>query len=378
MTVRFDDIDPYRDCHRIGAAGRQTAAQVTGWQAALDEAWAGLARDHPERARSLSTGLAALVPLELAGQAASSASNSDACGLVALTAPADGRTLATALVHEYQHSKLSALLDLVPLHHAGRDPAHYAPWRPDPRPLGGLFQGVYAYLGLVDLWQSQRLAGSGPDSRLAQVEFARWLPTVRRVLHTLAGSGQLTGAGIRFVAGMRGRLGELAGHRTPPEYEALGQDARLDHWTCWRLYNLRPDADHAADHAAAWLAGRPCPRAWGRTVVLAGRRWSGQPERQGIMYRLVRDPDAGPGDGADAAYALGDYPTAARLYGARLAVDADAWAGLALSYRKLRAPGAGPLLARPEFARAVHDRIVAVRGEPVDVAALAGWLGGRT
>src|SRR5262249_61074559 len=129
---------------------------------------------------------------------------------------------------------------LVPLHHAGSEAGCYAPWRPDPRPLGGLVQGAYAYLGLVDLWQVQRLAEPEAQSRLAHFEYARWLPGVRRVLQTLADSGRLTEAGERFIAGMRRRLAELTGPAVPRDLELLARDARFDHWTSWRLPNLRP------------------------------------------------------------------------------------------------------------------------------------------
>ena len=51
------------------------------------------------------------------------------------------------LVHEFQHSKLSAMLDLVPLTDPDDHGRYFAPWRVDPRPLAGLLQGVYAFVG---------------------------------------------------------------------------------------------------------------------------------------------------------------------------------------------------------------------------------------
>jgi HEXXH motif-containing protein len=394
VEVLLDDLDPYRDCHRVGAAARIPAADVPSWQASLDEAWESLVRRHRPRARSLSTGLAALVPLQpTAWKGESSASFSEACGSVALTPPADGRALAVALVHEFQHSKLSALLDLVPLHQAGTAAAHYAPWRPDPRPLGGLFQGAYAYLGLVDLWGVQRLREPEAPARLAHFEFARWLPAVRRVLLTLSRSGRLTAAGERFVAGMRHRLAELPGAPVPRELELLALDARLDHRTSWRLHNLRPDEDQVTGWAEAWLAGlsRP-PGAPRPAAVVAGRRWSGTTDRLELAYRRVRDPGrlaalctdparlaaelptAGP---ADVAYARSDYQAAARLYHAVLAEtpgSVDAWAGLVLACRRLRTPGRRVLVCHPERVRALYQRVTAVCGVPPSAHALAGWL----
>ncbi|MFD9738701.1 aKG-HExxH-type peptide beta-hydroxylase [Umezawaea sp. NPDC059074] len=47
-----------------------------------------------------------------------------------------------ALVHELQHSNLSASMDFVVLHQELEGPVVLAPWRDDPRPLGGPLQGT--------------------------------------------------------------------------------------------------------------------------------------------------------------------------------------------------------------------------------------------
>ena len=62
--------------------------------------------------------------------------------------------LASVLVHECQHAKLNAVLDLIPLSRPDQA-RYYAPWREDPRPLGGLLHGAYAYLGVSDFWRVQ-------------------------------------------------------------------------------------------------------------------------------------------------------------------------------------------------------------------------------
>ena len=54
----------------------------------------------------------------------------------------DAPALAAALVHEVQHSKLNAVIDIVPLVRPGvGHRRYYAPWRDDPRPPAGLLQG---------------------------------------------------------------------------------------------------------------------------------------------------------------------------------------------------------------------------------------------
>ena len=49
--------------------------------------------------------------------------------------PADGETLALLLIHEFQHVKLGAVLDLLDLCDPADRRLFYAPWRDDPRPL---------------------------------------------------------------------------------------------------------------------------------------------------------------------------------------------------------------------------------------------------
>jgi HEXXH motif-containing protein len=75
------------------------------------------------------------------------------------------------LVHEFQHSELSVVPDLTRLYDAGPDEFYYAPWRNDPRPFGGLLQGVYAFIGVADTCRC--LAARPYLSDTAQREFCR-------------------------------------------------------------------------------------------------------------------------------------------------------------------------------------------------------------
>lgn len=77
----------------------------------------------------------------------------ESVGALGLTRSASPADFVITMVHEFQHSKLSAVLDLVPLYHFGGTERHCAPCRVAPRPISGLLQGVYAFLAVADTWR---------------------------------------------------------------------------------------------------------------------------------------------------------------------------------------------------------------------------------
>lgn len=215
LTVAFDDVDPYRDAYHVPAAGRLSAEAVAEWGRLLAETWHILTTWMPGRAAEIAAGLHSLVPLERRSpSAAHSATAREAVGVVGLDRPRRAADFAVALVHEFQHSKLSAVLDIVPLYDGSSGRTFFAPWRIDPRPIGGLFQGVYAFLAVADAWRA--LAQDPASFPQAEREFAEAGIQVSDALDTLDTSGLLTAAGRRFVSGMRRSLGELELDRLPP------------------------------------------------------------------------------------------------------------------------------------------------------------------
>ncbi|GAA0464139.1 hypothetical protein Ade02nite_31030 [Paractinoplanes deccanensis] len=211
IRVTLDDVDPYRGGHHVPPTGRLTS--VDGWQAVFAEAWDLLATHAPARADELAAGLRTLIPLQqVDSHSARSATIRDAFGAFGLTMPSRATDLAVTLVHEFQHSKLSGLLDVTRLSDPGATELHFAPWRIDPRPVSGLLQGVYAFLGIADLWR--RLL---PVVAEAPQEYAVVREQVRWGLTSLEGSGALTEAGRRFTSGMRAVFDDMAADRVPPE-----------------------------------------------------------------------------------------------------------------------------------------------------------------
>ena len=88
----------------------------------------------------------------------------------------DRYTCAETLVHETQHLKLCALLDLVPLTRPTMTGSVITRRGvPTRRPASGLLQGAYAFLGVSGFWREQRrIAPEREVRQRAQTEFARW------------------------------------------------------------------------------------------------------------------------------------------------------------------------------------------------------------
>jgi uncharacterized protein len=112
---------------------------------------------------------------------------------------------------------------------------YYAPWRTDPRPVGSLLQGAYAFLGVSGFWRRQRQAP--PDDtirRRADAEFARWRAGAAQVVATLQSTGRLTAAGRDFVREMALVLDSWQREPVPPEALALARREAELHMARWK------------------------------------------------------------------------------------------------------------------------------------------------
>ena len=234
FAVRLEDTDPYRDCHQWPPAPRLWDAELAQWQEQFAVAWPLIGQDYPAYAGALAAGLGVLLPLanDIPGRDISAAAR-PAFGAVGAALPADGAALALLLIHEFQHVKLGAVLDMYDLCDPADRRLYYAPWRDDPRPLEPLLQGAYAHLGVTDYWRVRRGRLVGDAALDADERFARWRMLTAEAIDTLAGSGSLSGQGARFVSGMRATveswLAEPVGERA---VRAASQWAaeRRDRW----------------------------------------------------------------------------------------------------------------------------------------------------
>jgi HEXXH motif-containing protein len=221
LTVALEDLDPYRDAYHVPAVERVPDMELSQWHGRLNAAWRILTTLAPERASEIAAGLHCLVPLTKPdARAAHSATSTEAVGVIGLDLQRRPEDFAVALVHEFQHSKLAALLDIEQLYEDS-ERRFFAPWRTDPRPIGGLFQGVYAFIGVADTWRA--LYADPVSFPQAQREFAEARANVTDAVATLAGSGLLTSKGQRFVHGMMDAIDRLQAVAVPPAIAAAAE-----------------------------------------------------------------------------------------------------------------------------------------------------------
>jgi hypothetical protein len=293
--------------------------------------------------------------------------------------------MAETLIHEFQHIKLCGLMDMLPLIKPGTERG-YAPWREDPRPMGGILQGVYAFTGIVRFWDVQRRLETQPDAILrASVLYERWRMAIDLVTGTLLGNGSLTTYGTRFVTMLR-RRGQ-AGDPEPVPAEAIeiARDVALDNWLTWQLRHTALDAAEVAGLVAAYQRGEPrgdrvLPRTWIKddvreldSVIPRSRLLNLRYQEPGRSRRMP-DADIAELSVGDALLLRGDAGAAVAAYRGRLAAEADpaAWIGLALAIHRLPANSATPVFtSRLPLLFEVHACLAQQRihADPLDLAA---------
>jgi HEXXH motif-containing protein len=394
IRVWLDDLDPYRGFARPMPPNRLDATEAGGWRTALASTWELLVEQHPRTARELAAGLTTLVPHDAVGPFQPySASSKDAFGCVALSLPPTTEDFAATLVHEFQHSKLTALLELIGFYESDQDTErYYSPWRDDPRPLAGVLQGTYSFLGVAGFWRVQR---KFRDTPLAQFEFALGREQARRAAQTLRYAAKLTKLGRRFVAMMTEQLTAWCAEPVPNGPLWTARLAIEDHYACWRLRNLRPNPDYTGLLGEAWLADMPHPHDPEPPPVMppAGEV-PDEPVPRTLVIRtaftdsgqfqaIQADPSLLPGTTEpDLALARSDITSAMDGFLDLLRTSprlASPWAGLGHTLSATRdhrhAKAVEALRHRPELIRAVYRKITAMSGSAPDPLLLAAWIG---
>lgn len=379
--------DPYLDRYTLPMSAGLSAGELRRWRQRVQAAWEVLVRHHRWAAGPIADGVSVIVPLTPRSQTdLISATSPAAFGAVATSWPPDPVTMAETLVHEFQHVKLCGLLDMVPLAESGGDKV-YAPWRQDPRPAGGLLQGVYAHLGIVRFWAAQQHAETDPDDLLrAQVQFARWGPTIDGAVGTLLQTGCLTPVGARFAGLMRAQGQALAARPVPHRAREIAREVALDHWLTWQIRHVAADPADVLALADAYRRSEPFPVAdRPATWIQEDVRKVSSSVRSRLLtmsyleparYReLCADRDL-PLSGPDRL--LLGQATEASVQGYRDLITGsadpqpDAWVGLALA---LHQPPAAPLADTFAACLPVMFDVHSCLGAGRDPLELARWFG---
>jgi HEXXH motif-containing protein len=393
LTVWLDDLDPFRDLADPEPPARLDDAEFARWTRLLTDAWRLLLRDHREEAEAMTGGVVSLVPLSHEeGWGTRSASTGEAFGSIMVSPPPDPVTLAEVLVHEYQHITLGGLIHHLTLS-TSDNRLYYAPWRYDPRPLGGFVQGVFAFLGIANFWRQHRWTAPEAERDLAAFQYARARAQTNAALRVLRAAVGLTADGHALVEGITERCTPWLDDEVPFQAARLAGLAIDSHRLCWQLRHQRPsDDDQVSRLAEAWPAdatpsGTPAPEElhpdpeflWQDLIPTFTKCWlSG------------RDPDPGDATGTARTVALaqielvrGDPKLALDSYRATITAgfepgdpaEIHAWAGLAMAVDATEQTSAArALYDRPDLVRAVHMRLTN-RGQTPDPVHLADWLG---
>jgi hypothetical protein len=307
-----------------------------------------LVRHHGWAAGPVADGVPVLVPL-VPRTNLDSATSPAAFGAIATSCPTSAVVMAETLVHEFQHLKLCALMDMLPLIKPCGQKA-YAPWREDPRPVGGLLQGVYAFAGVARFWDAQRHAETEPDAILrADVLYERWRSTIELATTTLLGAGFLTSTGVRFVTALRERGRVQESEAVPAAAREIAQEISLDNWLTWQLRHTALDAAVVARLAAAYRRGEPpggqaLPEArieddTRKVESVARSRLLAMRYQEPRRYQQLCAAGLAELDPADGLLISGDASEAVAAYRTEIAAESrpEAWIGLG----SLDRPGAG-------------------------------------
>ncbi|MFF2851530.1 HEXXH motif domain-containing protein [Streptomyces sp. NPDC058001] len=402
--VVLEDLDPYRTFPRPSTPRPLPAHEAADWERMLVGAWEVLLRDEPESADAMRQGLMSMAPAPRRERFRPySGTAGDAFGGINASLPDDVPQLAATLVHEFQHTKLGGLMHLEALTvptPAGAAPKErfYAPWRDDPRPLGGLLQGIYAFAGVTRFWRTHRHTADAAYAPLAHFEFALWRIQVWSTLTLVRDHEQLTPLGRHLLASLAERCAPWMTDTVPAAELALAEEAAADHHARWRAHHLRPPATAVAEAVSAWRRGDRHPpaaladapelvpdpeiRFLDSAAVLTRYRLA-EPDR---AWRHTAAETVEGASEADVLLAVDEHAAARDVFVAQLSdkgAPVAAWTGLGRAlahdgdeaHRTAASAASRLLLHFPERARAVQDALIATTGRPADPLRLAAWLG---
>ncbi len=125
--------------------------------------------------------------------------------------PGPSSAVVEMILHENAHVKLREIQEIVPLliHPFAVEPRFSVPWRPDLRPVPGIFEGMFVFSHVAEF--AVRRAEAEPDSpEAARIrEIGPWL---ERALEVIC-HAELTPSGVQFVGAMHEWISEILRRR---------------------------------------------------------------------------------------------------------------------------------------------------------------------
>jgi hypothetical protein len=177
-----------------------------------------------------------------------------------------------------------------------------------------------------------------------QRQFAYWRAQTSQSAAILAGSGELTGAGTRFVGGMRETLADWSDDPVAAADLRVAEVCGRVSEVAWRLAYRGLSQAQLAPMLSAWHRGAPAPPG------LEGAERDLGSAAEARIIRAVRQDDPDLPDG-DRALLNGDPARAVELYAGRIGAGTatdDDWAGLVVAL------GGSP---RPEVCRETYTAL---------------------
>jgi len=201
--LALHEAHPDKDGNRTSLGGQPLSAWTESLRGALDVIAAGLPAFHQE----IELALRQIVPVGHDPQRHLSASFRENLGTAYLTLHPQDMTMVEAIVHEFSHNKLNALLELDPVLHNAFEPLFSSPVRPDPRPLHGVLLAVHAFMAVEALYRALReLRHPASEGRGFDARFDAIVRGNREGLETLK-NAEPTAVGARLLAELRALAG---------------------------------------------------------------------------------------------------------------------------------------------------------------------------
>jgi uncharacterized protein len=213
LAIRLDDADPDRDCFPHPVTDALTAAEAERWSAALAAALAAVRSDAPELAAPLDALITTVTPTRPVpgGRPPTAMTTRTAFGAVAMPL-APPRLLGSMLVEQAAKLTVVAVHEMVPLYDSGPDAPRGTARRDGSRgrrtgrTCADRLADASARTASLQLMTARMRAGRAVDR--AAVRTVR--DSLRHRLDSLDRASRWTDSGRVVLAGLRGRLDQLA------------------------------------------------------------------------------------------------------------------------------------------------------------------------